>query len=685
MRFSPLCVLRPLLAVCLACVPAFSCAAQSGAPVHKIAGLGNGTVELASGWQFHTGDNSAWAAPSFDDASWQQIGADNTWGAQGFPSYTGYAWYRYHLAIDPVTGGPKDLALLIPLIDDCYEVYWNGLLVGANGKLPPHPVWYVSQPPQTYGLGPIRSGVLAIRVWKSPLSSTDPDTVGGFEGTPLLGGPEGIDASKAQMDFSWLRSEQLAFSLNILYLLVAVLSLLAWLRDRKQWLVLCMGGYTLMQALGVFLGSFRIPFPFAIAVGLLQPVLMLQDVSLWLLLLLLLRLEESKAIVRLTRWWILAFCIAFGVDGVVTAAWGVGPDALVQWVDAICTVIFTPLETFPIVLVVIAFVQRKRLDSARWLVAACAIITEMVFVIRNAASQFVRFTHWTLADKIRAPLFHIDGNSISPRVISETMLLLSVVYAVYRFSVENRRQQSALEQEYKNALEIQQVLIPEKLPAVPGFTVTSAYKPAQQVGGDFFQIIPLDGGSTLVILGDVSGKGLRAAMAVSLIVGAVRALVENDSRPAKLLTELNRRLAGRLQGAFATCIIARINPGSECILASAGHPAPYLNGQEISLPGALPLGLSPTTTYEDLTVQLQVGDHFSLYTDGLLEARSPTGEIYSFERLESLFATHPSAAQATEAAVNFGQDDDITVLTLTRLATGEDSTVLHSALRPAQA
>ncbi|HVZ84612.1 MAG TPA: hypothetical protein VG893_13145, partial [Terracidiphilus sp.] len=69
----------------------------------------------------------------------------------------------------------------------------------------------------------------------------------------------------------------------------------------------------------------------------------------------------------------------------------------------------------------------------------------------------------------------------------------------------------------------------------------------------------------------------------------------------------------------------------------------------------------------------------------LLEARSPAGEIYSFERLESLFASHPSASQATEAAVSFGQNDDITVLTLTRLATGEDSTVLHSALQPSQA
>ncbi|HVZ83037.1 MAG TPA: PP2C family protein-serine/threonine phosphatase, partial [Terracidiphilus sp.] len=657
MSHSPLHLFRLLLAVCFVASPML---AQE---THAITGLGNDAVELASGWQFHTGDNSAWASPEYNDSGWRQIDGDNTWGAQGFPSYTGYAWYRYHVTLDPVKGGPKDLALLIPLIDDCYEVYWNGLLVGKNGELPPHPEWYVAQPPQTYGLGPIRSGVLAIRVWKSPLSSTDPDTVGGFEGTPVLGTPEGIAGRKAQMDFKWMRSQQLAFSLNLLNLLVAVLSVLAWLRDRKQWIVLCMGGYTLMQVIGVVLGGFEIPFNFAVAVGVLQPVLMLQDISLWLLLLLLLRLDESPAMVRLTRWWILVFCLAFGIDGMVTSAWGRWPDAFVQIIDAATTIVFTPLETLPIVLAVVAIAQRKRLDSTRWLVAIAAIISEMIFVVRNAASQFVRFTHWTLADKIRAPLFTLYGNPISPRLAADTLLLLSIVYAVYRFSIENRRQQAALEQEFKNALEIQQVLIPEQLPAVPGFTVTSAYKPAQQVGGDFFQIIPVEGGSTLVILGDVSGKGLRAAMAVSLIVGAVRALVENDSRPAQLLTQLNRRLAGRLHGGFATCIIARINAGSECILATAGHPAPILNGHEIDLPGALPLGVSAAAVYEERTLQLQVGDHFSLYTDGLLEARSPAGEIYSFERLESLFASHPSASQATEAAVSFGQNDDITVLT----------------------
>jgi len=110
------------------------------------------------------------------------------------------------------------------------------------------------------------------------------------------------------------------------------------------------------------------------------------------------------------------------------------------------------------------------------------------------------------------------------------------------------------------------------------------------------------------------------------------------------------------------------------MIACAGHPAPFLNGSELPLPGALPLGITPSASYKELAISLQVGDHLSLYTDGLLEARSASGEICGFDRLKNLFSTQPDAAQAAEAAVAFGQDDDITVLTLTRLKVGEEST-----------
>ena len=113
--------------------------------------------------------------------------------------------------------------------------------------------------------------------------------------------------------------------------------------------------------------------------------------------------------------------------------------------------------------------------------------------------------------------------------------------------VAQSERQAAFEQEFKSAQELQQVLIPESLPSLEGYAVTSAYRPAQQVGGDFFQLIAEPDGSALLIMGDVSGKGLKAAMTVSLIVGAIRTAADTLDDPAEILAILNRRLYGRLQ------------------------------------------------------------------------------------------------------------------------------------------
>jgi serine phosphatase RsbU (regulator of sigma subunit) len=129
-----------------------------------------------------------------------------------------------------------------------------------------------------------------------------------------------------------------------------------------------------------------------------------------------------------------------------------------------------------------------------------------------------------------------------------------------------------------------------------------------------------------------------------------------------------------MHGGFATGVVFRLDPDGTITFANAGHLPPYLNGQEISLAPSLPLGLVGDTSYSEVAFKLQPGDQLSLYTDGLLEARNVDGELYGFNRLNTLFASRPTAQQATEAAIQFGQDDDITVLTLTRLEAGEEST-----------
>jgi len=655
-------------------------------PTLVLDGLGKGTVPLEGVWQFHVGDDPAWAAKSWDDSNWEQLTADQGWGAQGHDSYTGYAWYRRHIRVVSSGGSTPDFALLLPRVEDAYDLYWNGALVGSYGRMPPHPVWYYHPPPHTFGLGRIRDGVLAIRVWKAPLSSFDAGTLGGFEAVPLLGSPKDIAAAKAVGDYAWMRSHQLAFAVLFLYILVVVLGFVGWLRDRSQWVLFWMAAYCFSPIFTTLLGGMRLPISYPIAIGGEQPMFALFDIALWFLVITLLQLGDRKKLIQWVRIAALADALASILDGFVTLPLS-NPHLQVQAqiADGALTAVVTVVEVIPMVLLVFALTGGKRLDSERWVVAIFASLAEGIEALHTTAEQGERFTHWSWGDRLGNPMFTVLGNAVTPETAARILLLLSLIYAIYRNSVETRRKQGAIEQEFKNARELQQVLVPEELPPLPGFAITSAYRPAAQVGGDFFQIIPLSDGATLLILGDVSGKGLRAAMAVSLIVGATRMVAEYTSNPAEILAGLNRRLYNRMSGGFATAIAMRLDANGSCTLSTAGHPAPFLNQRELQLNGALPLGLDATTVYEEYCFKLHVGDHFALYTDGLLEARNHLGELYGFERLEKLFATRPNATQATEAAVRFGQDDDITVLTLMRLAKAEESSASHSAPKLAPA
>jgi len=577
-------------------------------------GLGKGAAPLDGPWQFHTGDNPDWASPSFDDSTWEQLTADKPWGQQGHANYADYAWYRRSIGITPAPGVSPDVQLLIPAIDDVYEIYWNGVKVGQLGNMPPHLYWLSSLAPQIYNLGPARTGVLAIRVWKTPLPSNDPGTLGGFEGVPLIGSPKAIAAAAGNIQFDWLRQQQFRFGLVSLYALVALLSFIVWLRDRSQWLLFWMTVFAITPLIELLLSGLELRYSAVTSICLTQIEINVREASQWFLLLWLLQLHESRKLVRFIRVAAVISIAAGTLDGTLFYFY---PNILstlqFQLGDAFLTIFALAVEPLSAFLVAWAIVQRKRLDSARWTVAIVAFLNAGWYCITNAAAQGERFTHWTLADKMNVPLFTLIGNPMSIQTLLRILLFLSIVYAVIRYSITERRRQANLEQEIQNARELQQVLVPETLPALPGFTLTSAYRPAQEVGGDFFQIIPLEGGATLVILGDVSGKGLRAAMAVSLIVGAVRALASLIPGPAQLLTELNQRLYGRLQGGFATCVAMRLDPEGVCHVASAGHPAPFLNDRELNLPGALPLGIAANTSYEEATVQLSTGDQFALH------------------------------------------------------------------------
>ena len=123
---------------------------RAATPILAIDGLGKGSTPLDGPWQFHLGDNPAWALPQTPDATgsngWEQITTSEGWGTQGHPSYVGFAWYRKHIDITPAPGAPPDIALFIPGVDDVYELYWNGVRVGGLGdRFSPHFAYYFLQ------------------------------------------------------------------------------------------------------------------------------------------------------------------------------------------------------------------------------------------------------------------------------------------------------------------------------------------------------------------------------------------------------------------------------------------------------------------------------------------------------------------------------------------------------------
>jgi len=561
---------------------------------------------------------------------------------------------------------------MIRHIDDAYQIYWNGQLIGQHGSFPPHAVWYAfSQPPQTFAWPAAGDGVLAFRVWKAPLLSEDSGTRGGFIAAPLAGTSEAIAAAKAKLDYEWLRSRQFLFGENLLYALVALLGLLAWVRDRQQWTLLWMAIFAFASIASLILFGLGLPWPKALADCLASPFSSLRDISLWYLLLTLLDLRRKRFLVRLTQIFAVVSLASNILDGLLGVFFWTSPwQNSVQIADGILTAVYVPTAALPLLLVGYAFFRRWKLNAAPELVAVLAFLSGMIQVAQNVAPQGSRFTHWTLADKIATPLFTLNGNSVSLAPLAGMLLFLSIAFAVYRAALESRRRQLELEQEFRSARELQQVLIPESQQSLPGYAFSSAYLPAAEVGGDFFQLIALEGsraGSTLLIVGDVSGKGLKAAMSVAVIVGAVRTLTEISSSPGEILAGINRRLYGRMQGGLVTCLAMRLDPDGDGVIANAGHLPPYLNGKEMDLPGALPLGLIPGISYDEFSLSFRPEDHLTLFTDGLLEARKQDGQLFGFERMQQLLANRPSASEAAKAAVEFGQDDDITVLTLTRL------------------
>ncbi|MGA7257446.1 MAG: PP2C family protein-serine/threonine phosphatase [Terracidiphilus sp.] len=246
--------------------------------------------------------------------------------------------------------------------------------------------------------------------------------------------------------------------------------------------------------------------------------------------------------------------------------------------------------------------------------------------------------------------------------IADCVGMLAIVLIIFVRFLRIQREQEHASSELAAARSMQELMIPQEKIETPGFEVDSVYTPANEVGGDFYHVESTPDGGLLVVIGDVAGKGLKAAMNVSMVMGALRRIT--DHNPARILSSLNRVLIG--SDGFTTCQAVLFGANGELTIANAGHLPPYLNTQEVALPGGLPLGVIANIRYDEVRLYLHPGDRLLLTSDGVVEARQPSGELFGFDRLHNL--SNQSAFYIADAAKEFGQEDDITVLTVRRLA-----------------
>jgi serine phosphatase RsbU (regulator of sigma subunit)/ketosteroid isomerase-like protein len=241
-----------------------------------------------------------------------------------------------------------------------------------------------------------------------------------------------------------------------------------------------------------------------------------------------------------------------------------------------------------------------------------------------------------------------------------------------------------IEQEMRVARRIQQASLPEEVPSLEGWQIAPYYKPAREVGGDFYDFFELEVGRVGVVVGDATGKGIPAALVSEATSNMLRAVAQalGSSSPGEVLERVNQTLLARIPpNMFVTCFHAILNPMSGHLsYANAGHDLPYLrhhNGEAEELRArGMPLGLMPGMGYEQKEIVLQAGESVLFYSDGLVEAHDPEGEMFGFPRLRALVAEHgeeegPPEDFLLEELYSFvgegwEQEDDITLLTLRR-------------------
>lgn len=635
--------------------------------------LGQSVVALNGPWKFHVGDDPRWADPRYDDSQWETVDLTPTpqtalpgvpipefvsgWTTRGHQGYAGYAWYRLRLRI---SGAEDQLALLGPeWFDSAFQVFANGRLIGSmgnfNGKIPEP---YEGNPSMfTFKLSPNgrepnESILIAFRFYMDAASLGHRGT-GGMHGPPRIGLPA---AATAIWHMEWERNyRRLASALAaaLLYFLFALLIAMIFAFSRTERILLwplCASALEVLQYSLIF--STNIRWMSEVRLEALIAFASIVAGYLWLLTWwAYFRLQQSR--------WLFNTILGVGLWNLATLEFftimlRIGTPS--PWLNAASRISGLCNGSFVfVVIATIAWLGWKRAERKRWF-----LFLALFFFSFQVFEPVMQLLHVRTTWQPFGVLLPLDLISVGASLIFFSIVLFE------QFRASLQRQQSIAE-DLKQAREVQGLLIPDQLPQLRDWTIECEYHPSREVGGDFFQIIPhASDGSILVVAGDVAGKGLQAGMTVALLVGAIRTESDHTFDPVQILEKLNNRLMGQ-EHAQATCLAILVKENGEATLANAGHLPPYLNGVEIGMEGSLPLGMIAHAEFPILIFNLQSGDRLVLISDGIVEAQNERGELFGFDRLRTLLSKQVSTAEIADTAQAFGQQDDISVLSIARV------------------
>ncbi len=643
--------------------------------------LGPSVVPLYGPWKFTVGDSPIdpvthaplWAQPDFDDSHWETVDltpkgtldplggfADYVkgWTARGHAGYSGYAWYRIRVQVAAQPGEKLALAGSSD-VDDAYQLFSDGTLVGSFGNFTgSQPTIYFTQPmmfnlPPPSAASPIR--VLAFRFWMAPSTLVTQADTGGMHTAPLLGDAGAVSAGFQLRWLEPIRAHIAGLLEMLLFSLLAVIAFSLTRFDRSDPVYVWMGSVFLLLVatealvvIGAWTQTLSVNADLVLQDGIIGPLLLGAWVMVWWVWFRLQRPAWVPGAVALLT-------LGFMVSTVI------GENLLYPLIplpvaDLFHTVSIAVRLALLLVLILVVIWGIRRQGAEGWFVLPALVVLFVSLFSNELLLLHIRINWYPFG--LRFGL--AQASDILLTVVLFVLLLRRLLLSV--------RHQRLLALDVKQAQEVQRVILPETVTAIPGLTIENEYRPAREVGGDFNQIIPHPAdGSLLIVAGDVAGKGLQAGMLVALLVGAIRMAAEVSSDPLFILQALNRRLLGRGE-AHATCLAMHIAADGAVTLANAGHLPPYLNGKPVEVEGALPLGVIDNAGFTVTHFQLQENDRLLLASDGIVEAMDEQGRLFGFERLQELLQNRLTAAEVATAAQSFGQQDDISVIAVTRTA-----------------